>query len=40
MSIAILDPIPGHRPALPPPPTLIDGEEEYKVEVILDSQMM
>jgi hypothetical protein len=23
----------------PPPTTLIDGEEEYKVEVILDSRM-
>jgi hypothetical protein len=33
------DPIPGQRPAPPPPPTLIDGEEEYEVEAILDSRM-
>jgi hypothetical protein len=39
LSIAIPDPIPGRRPAIPPPLTLIDGEEEYEVEAILDSQM-
>jgi hypothetical protein len=27
------------RPATPPPTTLIDSEEEYEVEVILDSHM-
>jgi hypothetical protein len=32
-------PIIGRRPALPPPTTLIDGEEEYEVEAILDSRM-
>jgi hypothetical protein len=33
------DPILGQQPALPLPPTLVDGEKEYKVETILDSQM-
>jgi hypothetical protein len=33
------DPIIGRRPALPPLTTLVDGEEEYEVEAILDSQM-
>jgi hypothetical protein len=33
------DPIIGRRPAPPPPTTLVDGEEEYKVEAILDSRM-
>jgi hypothetical protein len=32
-------PIIGRRPALPPPTTLVDGEEEYEVEAILDSRM-
>jgi hypothetical protein len=31
------DPIIGRRPAPPPPTTLVDGEEEYEVEAILDS---
>jgi hypothetical protein len=39
LSIAIPNPISGRQPALPPPPTLIDGEEEYEVEAILNSQM-
>jgi hypothetical protein len=39
LSPAYPDPILGRRPALPPPPTLVDGEKEYKVETILDSQM-
>jgi hypothetical protein len=39
LSIAHSDPIPGQRPAPPPPPTLVDGEDEYEVEAILDSQM-
>jgi hypothetical protein len=39
LSPALPDPIPGQRPAPPPPPTLIDGKEEYEVEAILDSQM-
>jgi hypothetical protein len=33
------DPIPGRRPVPPPPTTPVDGEEEYEVEVILDSRM-
>jgi hypothetical protein len=33
------DPILGRRPVPPPPTTLIDGEEEYEVEAILDSHM-
>jgi hypothetical protein len=39
LSPALPDPIIGRRPALPSPTTLIDGEEEYEVEAILDSQM-
>jgi hypothetical protein len=39
LSPAIPDPIPGRRPMPPPPTTLVDGEEEYEVEAILDSQM-
>jgi hypothetical protein len=37
LSLALPDPILGWWPALPPPPTLADGEEEYEVEAILDS---
>jgi hypothetical protein len=33
------DPIPGRHPKPPPPPELVDGEEEYEVEEILDSKM-
>ena len=33
------DPIVGRQPAPPPEPELIDGEEEYVVEEILDSRM-
>jgi hypothetical protein len=39
LSLAHPDPILGRRPALPPPPTPVDGEKEYEVEKILDSQM-
>jgi hypothetical protein len=39
LSLAHSDPIPGRRPALPPPPTLVNGEKEYEVETILDSRM-
>jgi hypothetical protein len=39
LSIAQPDPIPGRRPAPPPPTTLVDSEEEYEVEAILDSRM-
>jgi hypothetical protein len=31
LSPALPDPIHGRRPAPPPPPTLVDGEEEYEV---------
>jgi hypothetical protein len=34
---ALQDPIPGRQPAAVPEPELIDGEEHYKVEEILDS---
>jgi hypothetical protein len=37
LSLAHPDPNVGQRPALPPPPTLVDGEKEYEVETILDS---
>jgi hypothetical protein len=33
------DPIPGRRVRPSPPPELVDGEEEYAVEQILDSRM-
>ena len=33
------DPIVGRRTRPPPPPELVDGEEEYIVERILDSRM-
>jgi hypothetical protein len=39
LSIAHPDPIPGQRPAPPPPTTLVDGEDKYEVEAILDSRM-
>jgi hypothetical protein len=39
LSIAHPDPIPGRHPAPPPPSTLINGEDKYEVEDILDSQM-
>jgi hypothetical protein len=39
LSAALPDPIPGRRPAPPPPPTLIDGEDKHTVKRILNSQM-
>jgi hypothetical protein len=33
------DPIPGRRSSPPPDPVLIDGEEEYEVEVVINSCM-
>jgi hypothetical protein len=39
LSLAHPDPILGRRPALPPPPTLVNSEKEYEVETILDSRM-
>ena len=34
------DPIPGWKAHPPPPPEMIDGEEHYIVEQVLDSQLM
>ena len=34
------NPIPGWKASLPPPPEIVDGEEHYVVEWILDSQFM
>ena len=34
------DPIPGQRARPPPPPEIVDGEEHYVVEQVLDSQLM
>src|SRR5277367_2139356 len=34
------DPIPGRRPAPPPLPEVVNGEEEWIVEEILDTKMM
>ena len=39
LTLAPEDPITGRRPVPPPPPELIDGEDEYVVEEILDSRM-
>jgi hypothetical protein len=39
LSIAHPDPIPGQHSAPPPPPTLVDSEDKYEVEAILDSRM-
>ena len=37
---ALPDPIPGRRALPPPPPELVEGEEEWIVEEILDSKIM
>ena len=34
------DPIPGRRSDPPPPPEIVDGEEHYVVEKILDSRLI
>ena len=39
LTAAPSDPIPGRHQPQPPPPELIDGEEEYIVEEIIDSRM-
>ena len=39
LTLAPPDPIVGQRRTAPPPPELIDGEEEYAVKEILDSRM-
>jgi len=33
------DPIPGHRSYPPPDPVLVEGEEEYEVEAVINSRM-
>jgi len=40
LSLAPPDPIPGRRTSLPPLPEIVDGEEEWVVEEILDSRMV
>jgi len=40
LSLAPPDPIPGRRTSPPPLPEIVDGEEEWVVEDILDSQMV
>ena len=37
LSLAPADPIPGRRTSMPPLPEIVDGEEEWVVEEILDS---
>jgi len=39
LTLAPPDPIAGRHTTAPPPPELVDGEEEYVVEEILDSRM-
>jgi len=40
LSLAPLDPIPGQWTSPPPLPEIVDGEEEWVVEEILDSRMV
>ena len=37
---ALEDPIPSQKACLPPPPEMMDGEEHYVVEQVLDSWLM
>jgi len=37
LSTALDNPIPGRKPQAPPPPIVVDGEPEWKVEEVLDS---
>jgi hypothetical protein len=39
LSLVLPNPIPGHRHDPPPLPIVIDGNQEYEVEEILDSHM-
>ena len=39
LTSALEDPIPDHHASPPPPPVLLDGEEHFKVEQVLDSHM-
>ena len=38
LSPFVPDPIPGRRPVTPPPPQLVDGEEEHEVEEVRNSR--
>ena len=38
LSAALEDPILGRKPQAPPPPIVVDGEEEWEVEEILNSR--
>jgi len=38
LSAVLDDPIPGRKPRAPPPPIVVDGEPEWKVEEVLDSR--
>ena len=40
LSLAPVDPIPGCQTSPPPLPEIVDGEEEWVVEEILDSRMV
>ena len=40
LSLAPPDPIPGRQTSPPPLPEIVDGEEEWMVEEILDSRMV
>ena len=39
LTSALEDPIPGRHASPPPPPVLLDGEEHFEVEQVLDSRM-
>ena len=39
LTSALEDPIPSQHASPPPPPVLLDGEEHFEVEQVLDSRM-